>query len=163
MNANWPALDDAELESRQPNPWRPVGLPAASDEALAGLEKPSSEQPGIKAMERAAKLVSQAGATSAAIVNPPLSRDGNDGWDLADAAREGWTEDRVINWLTVQSRSTGSLPADPSVLEKVYHLAQTSRLPVFKLGAILCARKSQLLAWIERQESKATEASSHQM
>ncbi len=35
MTANWPVLDDAELESRRPNPCRPVGLPAASDEALA--------------------------------------------------------------------------------------------------------------------------------
>jgi hypothetical protein len=35
---------------------------------------------------------------------------------------------------------------------KIYHLAETSRLPVFRLGAVLCARKSQLMAWIEAQE-----------
>lgn len=36
MTANGPVLDDAELESRRQNPCRwPVGLPGASDEALA--------------------------------------------------------------------------------------------------------------------------------
>jgi hypothetical protein len=35
---------------------------------------------------------------------------------------------------------------------KVYHLAETSRLPVFKLGSKICARKSVLLEWIADQE-----------
>jgi hypothetical protein len=37
---------------------------------------------------------------------------------------------------------------------KVYHLAQTSRLPVFRLGAVLCARRSVLEAWIKEQEQR---------
>lgn len=37
---------------------------------------------------------------------------------------------------------------------KVYHLAVTSRLPVFRLGSILCARRSVLMKWIENQERK---------
>ena len=37
---------------------------------------------------------------------------------------------------------------------KVYHLAQTSRIPVFRLGSVLCARKSRLTAWIEEQERR---------
>ena len=36
---------------------------------------------------------------------------------------------------------------------QVYHLAQTGQLPVFKLGATLCARRSTLVAWIEAQET----------
>jgi hypothetical protein len=36
---------------------------------------------------------------------------------------------------------------------KVYHLASTSNLPVFKLGSMICARKSILLKWIADQES----------
>jgi hypothetical protein len=36
---------------------------------------------------------------------------------------------------------------------QVYHLAQTGQLPVFKLGATLCARRSTLIAWIEAQEA----------
>ena len=40
---------------------------------------------------------------------------------------------------------------------KIYHLAQTKRLPVFHLGSTLCARQSTLIAWIEDQEIKATE------
>ncbi len=39
---------------------------------------------------------------------------------------------------------------------KVYHLASTSRLPVFKLGSVLCARRSVLLDWIACQERRAT-------
>ena len=35
---------------------------------------------------------------------------------------------------------------------KIYHLAQTSRLPVFRLGTMLCARRSTLEDWISKQE-----------
>lgn len=38
---------------------------------------------------------------------------------------------------------------------KVYHLAETSRLPVFRLGSVLCARRSVLMAWIAEQEQRA--------
>jgi len=38
---------------------------------------------------------------------------------------------------------------------KIYHLAETSRLPVFRLGSVLCARRSVLMAWIADQEQRA--------
>ena len=41
---------------------------------------------------------------------------------------------------------------DPSERRKVYHLANMGALPVFKMGAILCARKSSLLTSIDKQE-----------
>lgn len=39
---------------------------------------------------------------------------------------------------------------------KVYYLTGDAavRMPHFKLGSVLCARKSTLLAWIERQEAR---------
>lgn len=37
---------------------------------------------------------------------------------------------------------------------KVYYLAECSRLPVFRLGSVLCARRSVLLLWISGQESR---------
>jgi hypothetical protein len=37
---------------------------------------------------------------------------------------------------------------------KVYYLAETSHLPVFRLGSVLCARRSVLLRWIAGQESR---------
>jgi hypothetical protein len=37
---------------------------------------------------------------------------------------------------------------------KVYYLAQHTRLPVFRLGSLLCARKSILLKYIENQEGR---------
>ncbi len=43
---------------------------------------------------------------------------------------------------------------DQNKRRQVYHLAQNTSLPVFKLGATLCARRSTLLAWIEAQEGK---------
>ncbi|WP_445219854.1 hypothetical protein ACKWRH_06845 [Bradyrhizobium sp. Pa8] len=35
---------------------------------------------------------------------------------------------------------------------KVYYLAETSKLPVFRLGSVLCARKSVLAGFIKGQE-----------
>jgi hypothetical protein len=39
---------------------------------------------------------------------------------------------------------------------RVYHLVQTRRLPVFRIGTTLYARKSSLLTWIEQQEQAST-------
>ena len=36
----------------------------------------------------------------------------------------------------------------------VYHLAETSQIPVFRLGSQLCARRSVMLAWIAAQEKR---------
>lgn len=44
--------------------------------------------------------------------------------------------------------------SDKQLARKVYHLAATSNLPVFRLGSRLCARKSVLLQWIESQEKR---------
>lgn len=46
------------------------------------------------------------------------------------------------------------LYGDPGHRRKVYHLAETSRLPIFRLGSLLCARRSVLLAWITQQEGR---------
>jgi hypothetical protein len=35
---------------------------------------------------------------------------------------------------------------------KIYNLVETKRLPHFRLGSMICARKSVLLAWIKAQE-----------
>ena len=37
---------------------------------------------------------------------------------------------------------------------KVYHLAETSRLPIFRLGSMLCGRRTALMKWIEEQERR---------
>ena len=38
---------------------------------------------------------------------------------------------------------------------RVYYLSEASRLPVFRFGAVLCARKSTLMAYITSQENRA--------
>jgi hypothetical protein len=43
---------------------------------------------------------------------------------------------------------------DRAQRRKIYHLAETSRLPVFRLGSMLCLRRSVLLCWISEQESR---------
>ena len=37
---------------------------------------------------------------------------------------------------------------------KIYYLAETSHLPVFRLGSLLCARRSVLMRWIAGQENR---------
>lgn len=36
----------------------------------------------------------------------------------------------------------------------IYHLAATGGLPCFKLGDLVCARKSTVTAWIKSQETR---------
>jgi hypothetical protein len=38
---------------------------------------------------------------------------------------------------------------------KVYNLIETNRLPHFRLGNTVCARKSVLIGWIRSQEERA--------
>ena len=49
---------------------------------------------------------------------------------------------------------SGFLFNDPAKRRKVYHLAANSNLPTFKLGSMLCARRSSLLNWVEEQEKR---------
>jgi hypothetical protein len=44
------------------------------------------------------------------------------------------------------------LYGDRKLRRKVYNLVETARLPHFRLGAVICARKSVLLSWITEQE-----------
>jgi hypothetical protein len=43
---------------------------------------------------------------------------------------------------------------DQKLRRQVYHLAASSTLPTFKLGSMICARKSVLLKWVEDQEGR---------
>jgi hypothetical protein len=40
----------------------------------------------------------------------------------------------------------------PEKRRRVYHLAAHSDLPLFRLGEVICGRRSTLLAWIAEQE-----------
>lgn len=50
----------------------------------------------------------------------------------------------------------GFLYGDRALRRKVYHLVSSSRLPTFKLGSMICARKSALLKFIADQEARHT-------
>ncbi len=45
---------------------------------------------------------------------------------------------------------------DRASRRKVYYLAECTKLPIFRLGSVLCARKSVLLQWISGQESRVS-------
>lgn len=40
-------------------------------------------------------------------------------------------------------------------VRRIYHAASKLGLPTFQMGATICARKSSILKWIERQEQAA--------
>ena len=42
----------------------------------------------------------------------------------------------------------------PEFRRKIYYLAECSKLPIFRLGSVLCARKSVLLRFISGQEDR---------
>jgi hypothetical protein len=44
---------------------------------------------------------------------------------------------------------------------RVYHIVETGRLPVFRLGSVLCARKSVLLEFIGQQEGRILSKTEH--
>jgi hypothetical protein len=46
------------------------------------------------------------------------------------------------------------LYGDRARRRKIYHLWATSNFPAFRLGGLICARKSVLIKWIEEQESR---------
>lgn len=50
------------------------------------------------------------------------------------------------------------LLGDPKKRRSIYHLIERGNLPSFKLGAVICARKSTLLHWIAEQEAHAASA-----
>lgn len=41
---------------------------------------------------------------------------------------------------------------------RIYHLVESRCLPVFRMGATLCARRSTLVRWIEDMERRATQS-----
>lgn len=50
----------------------------------------------------------------------------------------------------------GFLFGETGQRRRVYHLVATSNLPVFKLGSMICARRSVLLGWVKEQEGRHT-------
>jgi hypothetical protein len=43
---------------------------------------------------------------------------------------------------------------DATFRRSIYHLVETSRLPIFRMGSVLCARKSVIETWIAEQERR---------
>jgi putative DNA primase/helicase len=69
---------------------------------------PPEKQPGIAAMERAAEILAGLSCDVRIVDLEPLGEVA-DGWDVADAIAEGWTRDRVREYLAQHLRLPGSL------------------------------------------------------
>jgi hypothetical protein len=44
---------------------------------------------------------------------------------------------------------------------RIYYMAACTRIPVFRMGSQLCARRSVLLKWITQQENRVLSAFDH--
>lgn len=69
---------------------------------------PPARQPGIAAMEKIAAQLVALGCEVRIVDLAPLG-DVADGWDVADAIAEGWTRERVRDYLALNLRMPGSL------------------------------------------------------
>lgn len=65
-----------------------------------------------------------------------ITTDANPADDILHGAEE------IANFLRLDKRAA-------------YHAVSQNHLPVFRIGAKICARKSTLLTWIESQELQA--------
>lgn len=45
---------------------------------------------------------------------------------------------------------------------KIYHLHATSRIPFFKIGSLICLRRSVFRKWIEDQEQRHSGEKTHE-
>jgi hypothetical protein len=67
-----------------------------------------------------------------------------------------WNEEPIADDLLREAEAISEfLFGDKAHRRRIYHLAKTSGLPIFKLGNVLCARRSALIEWIETQERAA--------
>lgn len=71
---------------------------------------PAHKQPGIAAMEKIAEKLVEHGCEVRIVDLAPLG-DVADGWDVADAIAEGWTRERVRDYMAQHLRQRGSLQA----------------------------------------------------
>jgi hypothetical protein len=71
--------------------------------------------------------------------------------DLTTQAAEPCLADDVLRGA---EQIADFLFGDRRQTRKIYHIASTSHFPSFRLGAILCARKSKIIEWISAQERK---------
>lgn len=71
-----------------------------------GEIKPPEKQPGIASMERAAAILQDIGCEVRIVDLVPLGEVA-DGWDVADAIAEGWTRDRVREYVSANLRAPG--------------------------------------------------------
>jgi hypothetical protein len=44
--------------------------------------------------------------------------------------------------------------SDDKTRRKIFHLVSNSNFPSFKIGSMICARRSRVLAWVRAQEER---------
>lgn len=72
-------------------------------------------------------------------------------WNVPNTTTEGFADDLLCGADEIAKFLFGPNGSR----RKVYYLAACTRVPVFRLGTKLCARRSVLLGWIAAQENRA--------
>ena len=76
------------------------------------------------------------------------------GRSATDAKDEADLKPRLADDLLIGAEEIASfIYGDATERRKIYHLVNTGCLPVFRLGSMVCARKSTLIEWIGEQET----------
>lgn len=89
----------------------------------------TSSKPAARAASSVSSMVAPVAAPTPALTAPPT---------LADDILQG--ADSIAKFMGVTRR-------------QAYHFVADGRIPTFRIGAIICARKSTILNWIAQQEA----------
>lgn len=119
----WP---DADAKRVKLTKAEMAALPSKDEQVAAQALKPllpECEQPGIMTMEQAAgEIVRQGGRVR--IVNIPAPGEKPDGWDVADAIAEGWSDEDLRAFIANQRLPLAAMQAAdvefPEILEGLY-------------------------------------------
>lgn len=70
--------------------------------------------------------------------------------DDGDVPPEGLKDDLLHGAAEIAEFMFG----DAGQRRRIFHLVATTKIPVFRLGAMICARRSVLVRWIAEQERR---------
>ena len=72
-------------------------------------------------------------------------------WDAADGDRQ---QNLPKDLLEGAAEIAAFLFGDSARRRTIFHLAHSDELPIFRMGATICARRSTILAWRREREGE---------
>jgi hypothetical protein len=106
---------------------------------------------GVLLQRNGNKKMNQPNAPSTVPIQPQPPRSGEGRHE--SAAHPTWGQGSIAGDILHGAEAIAEfLYGDPKHRRRVYNLIDAGRLPHFRLGMGICARKSVLMAWIKSQE-----------